>query len=320
MATEFPPLLKSDVSKCSMSEWYPQNYGISIPTLFVPLDEQFIQYLLRDGIVVPNMPKNYETLSDSESNNAESDDEEEEIPEFPTITKMIQKAIDVYGGVFPKMNWSAPKDASWIAFGNTMKCERVSDVLLLLKVSEFITFDLKRAYDLCVDKATQEPEIPRALCLRKYQSINQSREFRCFVLNGKIVAICQRHLLYFPETVSSMPEIVHEIIKFQPKILIDLKNYVVDVVVESKVVLIDIGPFCQTTDPIMFDWNEILLHNAKIQKGEPPLAMVVQNEQETSKRLPYEVNRFPKETFDFSNGQTIDSFAQSITQEMLQQL
>ena len=38
------------------------------------------------------------------------------------------------GDVFPKLNWSAPRDAAWISFDKTMKCKLVTDVLLLLKV------------------------------------------------------------------------------------------------------------------------------------------------------------------------------------------
>ena len=312
---EFPPLLSRHVNECSIDFWYPKNSHLTIPTLFATIGEDFIQYLLKDGIVVPYMPQNDEALSDSNSEEVESDNEDK--PDFPEIFGMIQNAIDAFQGVFPKLNWSAPKDASWIAFGNTLRCDRVSDVLLLLKVSEFITFDLKRAYELCRDQVC---EVPRVLALRKFQSINQSREFRCFVMDGKLVAVSQRHMLFFKETISAMPNILEAITKFHPKIITELQNYVFDVSVQSNCLLIDVGPCCESTDPLLFEWDEIIKHGQTIRAGNLPLVRVIENEQQSVKKTPYEFNRYPKETFDFSHGQSLSEFQKCITQEMLQQL
>ena len=309
----FPILLKSHVNSCSITEWYPNNSKFSIPTLFVPLDDVFVKYLLTDGVVVPDMPNNTETLSDTDLSD-EDDEQEQTVPEFPEIAHLIQKSIDIYGSVFPKLNWSAPKDAAWIAFGNTLRCERVSDVLLLLKVSEFVTHDLVRAFDHCEESVDEE--VQKVLALRKYQSINQSCEFRCFVVNRSLVAISQRNLTFFPELINSYPTIVDRIVEFFPKIVIDLDDYIFDVVVQKRVTLIDISPCCPTTDPILFDWNDLL----EFQHLAPPRPIIkfVQSEQESSKEIPYAVNRYPKETFDFSNGRTLAEFAESISTEFAQ--
>lgn len=52
--------------------------------------------------------------------------------------------------VVPKLDWSAPKDATWISATNSMECRTPNDVYLL-KSSNFITHDLEQAFDGCED-------------------------------------------------------------------------------------------------------------------------------------------------------------------------
>jgi len=52
--------------------------------------------------------------------------------------------------VVPKLDWSAPKDATWISATNSMECRTPNDVYLL-KSSDFITHDLEQAFDGCED-------------------------------------------------------------------------------------------------------------------------------------------------------------------------
>jgi hypothetical protein len=51
------------------------------------------------------------------------------------------------GQVFPKLNWSSPKDATWIATEKNLKCRNYADIFLLLKSSDFVTHDLTCAFD-----------------------------------------------------------------------------------------------------------------------------------------------------------------------------
>lgn len=46
----------------------------------------------------------------------------------------------------PKLNWSSPKDATWIN-GGSLKCTTAGDVYLLLKSSDFVAFDLEHAWE-----------------------------------------------------------------------------------------------------------------------------------------------------------------------------
>ena len=56
----------------------------------------------------------------------------------------MKSAIDSLGGeVFCKLNWSAPRDATWISLGNSLKCTTPAQVYLLLKSSEFVQYDLR---------------------------------------------------------------------------------------------------------------------------------------------------------------------------------
>lgn len=133
------------------------------------------------------------------------------------------------------MNWSAPKDATWMSPTNDLECRSPNDIYLLLKSSDFVTHDLEHAYDDCVDEAfheatrpspdkdtktettpetpapvqgrgvtsdtpsqpLQQADIPYYLILRKYINLNPALEFRCFVKNNSLIGICQRDLNHF---------------------------------------------------------------------------------------------------------------------------
>ncbi len=59
------------------------------------------------------------------------------------MQEAISAAIkDLGGTVFPKLNWSAPRDAAWISHNASLRCATPGDVFLLLKSSEFVSHDL----------------------------------------------------------------------------------------------------------------------------------------------------------------------------------
>ena len=66
-----------------------------------------------------------------------NDDDEEESPDpsanWRDTHEAIERTIEELGGkVAPKLNWSAPKDATWIAATNSMECRTPNDIYLLL--------------------------------------------------------------------------------------------------------------------------------------------------------------------------------------------
>jgi len=74
-------------------------------------------------------------------------------PDFKGLLRKIDETIAALGGaVFPKLNWSAPRDAVWATAG-AAKCGTAGDIVLLLKSSEFAAHDLEHAYDGCADVA-----------------------------------------------------------------------------------------------------------------------------------------------------------------------
>lgn len=89
--------------------------------------------------------------------------------------------------MFPKLNWSAPKDARWISPSPPLRCLTPADVYLLLKSSDFVTHDVDplQAYEGCTgnDDGLHSLE----LVLKKYYVMQESREVRCFIRRGVLV-------------------------------------------------------------------------------------------------------------------------------------
>lgn len=169
-----------------------------------------------------------------------------------------------FGAVTPKLNWSAPKDATYMT-ANTMKCLSANDVYLLLKSSDFIMHDLEHPFDDCTDGTPKSTlDTPYTLVLRKWVNVNPSVEFRCFVRNSRIIGICQRDLNYYDFLAPMADNLKMEIMEFFYLELQDTfpdPNYTFDVYIPNpfhKVWLIDINPWSPTTDPIIFTWLELL--------------------------------------------------------------
>lgn len=94
-----------------------------------------------------------------------SDDEDSDGPElsFPELERAIDVAVDALGGLaFVKLNWSAPRDATWLS--GSLECRCAADAFALLKASEFVAHDVGHAYSLCGDSA-ENPDSPERLTL-----------------------------------------------------------------------------------------------------------------------------------------------------------
>ena len=128
-------------------------------------------------------------------------------------------------GVLPKLNWSAPKDATWLNEA-TLRCRTPGDIYLLLKSSDFCTHDVlyQAIIEQCSDydppttanHTTTNPDSttttttttttetdfafpPLQLVLRKWCALHPSQEFRCFIRRSHLVAVSQRHhSVYYP--------------------------------------------------------------------------------------------------------------------------
>ncbi|KAF2755298.1 D123-domain-containing protein [Pseudovirgaria hyperparasitica] len=285
----FPPITKSHIMNCSFHSWYPRYRSVTPKTRLIALPRTFIDYLRADGIFLPpdesSQQRNAWSDTDSgifssaENDDAQTDDaadDDDPSVEWPQVHDAIRSTLQEFAGkgVMPKLNWSAPKDATWIAADNSMKCTTPNDVYLLLKSSDFVTHDLENVFD---DTDPASPPtghettedftydtIPYHLILRKYFLINPSLEFRCFVRRRTLLCMCQRDLNHFEHLFPDVPAFTEIIQKFFDTKLRDSfpdENFVFDVYVpppKDRVWLIDVNPWAPRTDPLLFSWLEIL--------------------------------------------------------------
>lgn len=271
----FPPVTKSHIMHCSYHYWHPKYRAITPKTRLVPLSKPFVDYLRADGIILPDDDEPSADGTDTQSNvdeeveDEEDEDEDEDIAlGWRDVHQSIKETIAELGGkVMPKLNWSAPKDATWMN-ANTMECQQPSDVYLLLKSSDFVTHDLEHAFDDCADSPNSNltiEDIPYHLVLRKsVPKFNPSVEFRCFVRERKLLCMCQRDLNHFDflfgmqEKLSSL---INQFFNIRLRDSFPDESFVFDVYVPApydRVWLIDINPWAPRTDPILFSWMELL--------------------------------------------------------------
>ncbi|XP_071816947.1 translation initiation factor eIF2 assembly protein-like isoform X2 [Apostichopus japonicus] len=249
------PMSKQHILNCSFSSWYNCFQHVSIPSKIIPLEDEFVSYLLADGIYLPDS-----------SGSGDSDDSENNVQakrqQFPELQSLIENKIqDLGGSVFPKLNWSSPKDAAWIAAGNTLRSYNFNEIFILLKSSDFVTHDLTMPFELCENQS--KDDLRYELILRKWMEINPSMEFRVFVKNDSIVGISQRETSTYYDTVAShAAEIQEEIEAFFDKFICSKffdTSYVFDIYRREKndIILIDFNPFGGVTDSLLCDWNEL---------------------------------------------------------------
>ena len=238
----------------------------------IHLNDAFLTYLRADGIILPPEPPTYNAGIDSDSGfgtDSDSDDDEDPSSSWPDLHACISSTIAELGGkVLPKLNWSAPKDATWISPTNDMECRTANEIYLLLKSSDFITHDLEQAFEGCAPE--EEPtSVPYVLVLRKSFNLNPSLEFRCFVRGRTLIAVSQREMNYFAFLFELRPMLLERVQAFLQDCLLtseyisngEIDNFVFDVYIpppHDRVWLVDINPWAPRTDPLLFSWLELL--------------------------------------------------------------
>ncbi|XP_054911543.1 cell division cycle protein 123 homolog isoform X1 [Poeciliopsis prolifica] len=266
---------KEQVVHCQFSVWYPIFKKHTIKSLILPLPQNVIDYLLDDGtLVVSGSDHNSQPI---QTNNSESDADEDvqwsddettaiaTAPEFPEFASTVLEAINALGGcVFPKLNWSAPRDANWIALNSSLECRSLSDVFLLFKSSDFITHDLTQPFLQCSDQDSPDPVINYELVLRKWAELIPGGEFRCFVKENKLIAVSQRDYTQYYQHILKQEQHISQAIQdfFSQHVqyrFLD-EDFVFDVYRDSqgRVWLIDLNPFGEVTDSLLFSWDELM--------------------------------------------------------------
>ncbi|KAJ4304061.1 hypothetical protein N0V88_001670 [Collariella sp. IMI 366227] len=314
----FPPVTRDHILHCSYDYWFPKYRTSCIRSRIIPLTPDFVSYIREDGIILADEG----TPKDNEDDTAASGDEDDWEPSFPTsdhpapprdeleedyssdsdtdtedtrpvrsspdrrfpaLHAEITSAITALGGaVCPKLNWSSPKDATWISrHPNTMKCTSANDIYILLKSSSFISHDLDHAFEDTAPSSTNttfptRPSTP-------YFNPLPSLEFRCFVKDRALIAISQRDLNYYAFLSSIQGQIIRRARELFNKMRLTFPDacFVFDVYIPEadyddnsdgeddghggrertvlgRARLIDINPWAPRTDTLLFDWRELL--------------------------------------------------------------
>lgn len=227
---EFPHISVENVMNCSFSAWRTYCSAVTPNARVIRLsDEAFLYYLGQDGLILPPISSKYNedsennvedailnSVQDNASDCSFSDNSSGDIhintsdcvAPFRSLDQEITCVIATLGGaVFPKLNWSAPKDAAWITSTRTLRCTTSSDVYLLLKSSDYITHDLYHAFDDCCSPGPPS-HFQHELVLKQWFNVHPSMEFRCFVKQRCLIGISQRDLKYYDFLESLRPVIL----------------------------------------------------------------------------------------------------------------
>uniref|UniRef100_A0ACD5TZL4 Uncharacterized protein n=1 Tax=Avena sativa TaxID=4498 RepID=A0ACD5TZL4_AVESA len=182
-------MLLEELLRCQIQEWYPTFRRHTIPTVIIPLPTAFLRYLAgKAAYPDPDAPEEDAdsplpfllpattsgrtpfppihthlpdpvSLLDRDTSELifdscdDYDDEENPLrPAFPELEATVDAAIAELGGAaLPKLNWSAPKDAVFMAADGTARCTCFSEVAMLLRASDCVAHDLVSARSSCLD-------------------------------------------------------------------------------------------------------------------------------------------------------------------------
>ncbi|KIK81702.1 hypothetical protein PAXRUDRAFT_832680 [Paxillus rubicundulus Ve08.2h10] len=333
----FPPFTPSYILAFQFSTWFPSFAPISLKsTIIRPLDQSFRDYLESDGIYVPEGSEDVpaeSTLSDDESDGPEDSEPATEHISFPQLDTVIRCAIDKYQAVFPKLNFSSPKDAAWVLpLSSPLKCTSPADVYLLLKSSDFIAHDLsvERVFEGC--NARDLPSYNLELVLKKWYPVDRSREMRCFVRNDTLLGISQRDTIFYdymldPATQNTIRSTVRRFWEenIRSKWTFTQPDYVFDFLLTrdlSRGHILDFNPYALRTDPLLFSWEELhtlLLKASTTVTSELPEIRVIDtplHPAATRNAPAYQHNMLPMEALALSEGQDIIAFSENWKDEI----
>jgi len=305
-------------SNCVFSSWYHNFKQVTIKSKIIKLSSEFVHYLKSDGIILPDAEEvrysnDLERYSDDEDDTWDNAEDTPTVSKFPDLKLEIDNAISDLGGVvFPKLNWSCPKDAAWISHNGTLKCTSFNDICLLLKSSDFITHDLTKPYEYCEDSnITHHPDDQYELVLRRWCEVIPGMEFRCFVKANKLVGISQRHHSSFFEYLPTNKEVYSmEIINFynsKIKGKFADSDYIFDIYKNGeKYCVIDFNPFGEKTDSLLFSWTELNTLDASVVDEQSEGFFRVISDSNGIQPSPYNSYAIPKDMVDLKSGEDIN--------------
>ncbi|KIL67823.1 hypothetical protein M378DRAFT_980458 [Amanita muscaria Koide BX008] len=321
--TPFPPIDHSYILSFQFSSWYPVFSDLTIKSKIIrPLSQDFREYLDSESVFIPEGSEDVPFHSELADNSDEEDVDEGPRFAFPELDAKIRECIMEYGAVFPKLNFSSPKDASWILPASSpLKCTSPADVYMLLKSSDFIAHDLdvNRVFDVST-AADAAPPYELELVLRKWYPVDKSRELRCFVRKNRLLGIAQRDTNYYeylndPETKGKLVSAVKTY--WESKVRTRWKaneDYVFDILMTrdlSRGHILDFNPYALRTDALLFTYED--LQALSEVNGDTPVLRVIDSPSHpaATRNAPANShNIIPFEALDMSSGKSIDAFAE----------
>lgn len=162
--------LLAAVEQCQYHRWTALYRHNRFRSHSLPLPPDFDLYMSSDSIEIPSLSSDSPLLRSAS---------------LLDLMRNIQEIIEEIGPVVPKLNWSTPVDAVWM---HDLRCEKAEDVLILLKSSDQVMQDLETFRLL--KQRFQESEL--ILTLVKYHALRDGMQFRCFILETRLIAISQR--------------------------------------------------------------------------------------------------------------------------------
>lgn len=325
---------EEEINRCQIQEWYPKFKSVSIKTLIHEIPESFVQYLLDDSgpfllpvsisndDALPNRIHNPEEEDDYQVSEGSGDEAEHWVaPSFPELELKIKESIETLGGaVFPKLNWSAPKDTAWISTSGNLRCTTFSEIALLLRSSDSLVHDLCHAYDSCSDKTMSRPPV-FFLALRKwYSSLQPEMELRCFVRGHQLVGISQREVTtFYPvlcEKKHDLEVSIEEFFNDNVRLKFESEDYTFDVYVtnDGRVKVLDFNPWGSFTLPLLFTWEE--LEQKSVVEGDDLEFRIVESRCGVRPGMKTAV---PYDYLDTNTGSGWDQFLRNADQELQQQ-
>ena len=283
------------------ASWLSRYKQYTLKARIISTNIRFFQYLSSDGIYIhhkyrkqhpqesldldqieensPEKQKNlntnqptYEAISNKNNEDYSSQQEiaSEESAVFPEFDEEIMKVLEEFDNkVFIKLNWKAPKDIdTWVP---KLLCQSIEDIFLALKSSTLIGDMLENCFPK-PENLKKDADIKEIggfdLILKKWQDLNKSLEFRCFIKNEKLIAISQRYMknpyafLNEKGVKTKILELIEAFYNNFNSIKFNDESYTLDVYLEIfkekwRIWLIDINPWGNLTNPLLFTWEEL---------------------------------------------------------------
>lgn len=277
----------------SFHHWYPILENDCIKAKFVDLSQNFVEYLLADGIFLADSNKaflnfnNVEPVDSSEEDwSAEERVDAQKSVSFPELYEEINQIIgsSFNGKCFPKLNGFCPSDASWMNWSGSLECSNADQVVLLLKSSDIISNYLSSLLEsFKLEEIYASFPQPFTLVLKKYYSISVGSEFRCIVKEGILIGISQRYPnKMYPFLNENEAKYISQISSFfttkiAPKFV--EKNFIFDLYIDkNRPWILDVSPLNETSNLCLFSWDDITNIDQSDITSQGPLYRVVNEE------------------------------------------